>query len=144
MPRYTFRPLTRAEWQDLEDLFGPRGACGGCWCMWWRLTRAAFNAAKGKGNRGALKRLVDSGTVPGSLAYEGGRPVGWCSIAPRDHFPALDRSRVLARVDVVAGAAAATKTATCFFMRMPPCARTRIIVQPGRECNEVAPLRQSA
>ena len=23
-------------------LFGPRGAYGGGWCMWWRLTRKVF------------------------------------------------------------------------------------------------------
>ena len=33
------RPLTPDRWADLETRFGPRGACAGCWCMWWRLTR---------------------------------------------------------------------------------------------------------
>ena len=99
MPKLTFRPVTQAEWKDLEALFGPRGACAGCWCMWWRLPRSRFNAQKGEGNRRALKKLVAGGTVPGILAYKGERPVGWCSIGPRDDFPALDRSRVLARVD---------------------------------------------
>ena len=28
--------LTPADWPVLEQLFGPRGATGGCWCMWWR------------------------------------------------------------------------------------------------------------
>jgi GNAT superfamily N-acetyltransferase len=99
MPRLTFRPVTTVEWKDLEALFGPRGACAGCWCMWWRLPRAQVNAQKGEGNRRALRKLVARGTVPGILAYEGGRPVGWCSVAPRKRFPALERSRVLARVD---------------------------------------------
>src|ERR1700732_3862279 len=30
-------PLTPDHWDDFEVLFGPRGACAGCWCMWWRL-----------------------------------------------------------------------------------------------------------
>jgi len=34
LPRLTFRPLTRARWRDLEKLFGERGACAGCWCMY--------------------------------------------------------------------------------------------------------------
>ena len=38
-------PLTRGRWADLERLFGPRGAVGGCWCMDRRLTRAEFEAA---------------------------------------------------------------------------------------------------
>ena len=38
----TFYPLTPERWKDFEELFGPRGACGGCWCMWWRLKRSEF------------------------------------------------------------------------------------------------------
>ena len=98
-PRLRFMPVTPETWKDFARLFGPRGACAGCWCMWWRLPRSVFNEKKGDGNRRSMKKLVDSGVVPGILAYEGDRAVGWCSIAPRDDFPALDRSRVLARVD---------------------------------------------
>jgi GNAT superfamily N-acetyltransferase len=99
MPRTTFRPVTSDDWTDLQALFGPRGACGGCWCMWWRLPRSEFKEGAGEDNRKAMKKLLDAGVVPGVIAYEGDRPVGWCAIAPREHFPALDRSRVLARVD---------------------------------------------
>ncbi len=35
----------------------------------------------------------------GILAYVDGVPVGWCGIAPRETLPALDRSRILQRVD---------------------------------------------
>lgn len=97
--RITFRPVTAAEWDDLVDLFGPRGACGGCWCMWWRLSRRQFARLKGDGTRRALKRLVERGPAPGILAYDGDRAVGWCCVGPREDFPLLERSRVLARVD---------------------------------------------
>ena len=70
-PRVEFRPLTADRFFDLEALFGERGACGGCWCMWWQLARAEFNRQKGAGNRRAMKRIVDSGEVPGILAYAG-------------------------------------------------------------------------
>ncbi len=99
MPTLTFRPATSENWKDLTALFGPRGACAGCWCMWWRLPRSRFNAGKEGGNRRALKKLVDGGAEPGILAYDGARPVGWCSVAPREEFSGLERSRVLARVD---------------------------------------------
>ena len=98
-PSLSFHPLTAERWAEFETLFGPNGACGGCWCMWWRLPRSRFAAQKGEGNRRALRSLVDGGEVPGIMAYQGSRPVGWCSVAPRDSFPSLDRSRVLARVD---------------------------------------------
>jgi GNAT superfamily N-acetyltransferase len=95
----TFHPLTIDGWKDLESLFGERGACGGCWCMWWRLKRSEFEQQKGKKNKAALKKIVKSGQAPGILAYSEGRPIAWCSIGPRDTFPALERSRVLKRID---------------------------------------------
>lgn len=92
-------PLTSDRWNDFEQLFGKNGACGGCWCMLWRLSRKQFESQKGDGNRRAMKTLVESGDIPGLLGYLGGQPVGWCAIAPREHYPALNRSRVLKPVD---------------------------------------------
>jgi GNAT superfamily N-acetyltransferase len=94
-----FKPLTRETWRDFERLFGRSGACGGCWCMWWRQTRREFDEKHGAANKRAMKRIVDSGRVPGILAYSAGEPVGWCSVAPRDEYLSLDRSPVLKRLD---------------------------------------------
>lgn len=99
LPALAFHALTSPRWADLERLFGQRGACGGCWCMWWRLPRAHFDRQRGEKNRRALKRIVDSGEVPGILAYARGEPIGWCAVAPREAFSGLERSRILARVD---------------------------------------------
>jgi hypothetical protein len=92
-------PLTPERWPDLEALFGVRGACGGCWCMHWFLKRAEYEAQKGEGNRAALRAKVESGEVPGLLAYLDGRPAAWCAVQPRHRYPTLERSRTLARVD---------------------------------------------
>jgi GNAT superfamily N-acetyltransferase len=92
-------PVTPDRWPDLEALFGQRGACGGCWCMTWRLPRAVFESQKGEGNRKALGRLVKSGHAPGILLYDGTTPIGWCAVAPREQYPALERSRILKPVD---------------------------------------------
>jgi GNAT superfamily N-acetyltransferase len=94
-----FHPLTFERWGELERLFGKHGACGGCWCMWWRQTRAEFSRQHGEANRIALRRIVESGVVPGILAYSDAEPVGWCAVEPRESYPTLDRSRTLARVD---------------------------------------------
>lgn len=94
-----FHLLNSKRWADFEQLFGERGACGGCWCMHWRITRSEFEKQKGAGNRRAMKAVVASGQVPGILAYRKGIPIGWCSVAPRDDFPVLNRSRVLKKVD---------------------------------------------
>jgi GNAT superfamily N-acetyltransferase len=94
-----WKPLSRETWSDFEALFGPRGACGGCWCMTWRLRRAQFKANSGAGNRAAMRALVDGGSEPGVLLYEDGRAVAWCAVAPRDEYMRLAGSRVWAPVD---------------------------------------------
>ena len=93
------RPLTPSRWPDFDELFGKHGACGGCWCMWWRQTAKEHEAKKGEANRKAMKALVGAGRVPGLIAYHDGRPVGWISVAPRGEFKRLATSRILKPVD---------------------------------------------
>jgi GNAT superfamily N-acetyltransferase len=109
-----FHPLTAKQWKDLLNLFGERGACGGCWCMWWRMTRSEFNREKGEGNKKAFKKIVDRGEVPGILAYLGKEPIGWCSVAPREAFSSLERSRILKKVDNKP-----VWSVVCFFVAKP-------------------------
>ncbi len=114
LPELEFHPVTLARWKDLEDLFGEQGACGGCWCMWWRLKRSDFERQKGKKNKAALKKIVRSGQVPGILAYYQGKPVAWCSVGPRETYPALERSRILKRIDDKP-----VWSVVCFFIARP-------------------------
>ncbi len=106
-----FQPLTADNWPDLERLFGAKGACGGCWCMAWRLARGQWERQKGTGNKKALRSLVETGNRPGLIAYRADEPVGWCAVAPRAEYPVLDRSRTLARVDD-----RPVWSITCFFV----------------------------
>jgi GNAT superfamily N-acetyltransferase len=94
-----FHPLTPERWRDFESLFGERGACGGCWCMWARLAHSQYEMQKGARNKRAMKKLVDSGHMPGIIAYQDGQPIAWCSVAPREEFSRLERSRILKPVD---------------------------------------------
>jgi len=114
LPDLEFHPVTAEWWQDLETLFGERGACGGCWCMWWRLKRSQFDKQKGEGNKEALKRIVDSGEIPGLLAYAHAQPIAWCSVALRETYPALERSRILKRIDDEP-----VWSVVCFFVAKP-------------------------
>jgi GNAT superfamily N-acetyltransferase len=95
----SFHPLTPERWPDLEKLFGERGACGGCWCMAWRLPRAEWEAGRGERNKRALRSLAKGDISPGVLAYSGDEAIGWCAVAPRAVYVRLDKSRVLAPVD---------------------------------------------
>ena len=94
-----FHPVTPKRWGDFKTLFGEKGACGGCWCMLWRISRKEFEQQKGAANRQAMQAIVESGKIPGLLAYSEKHPVAWCSVAPREEFPALGRSRVLRKID---------------------------------------------
>lgn len=99
MRQFTFKPVTPDNWDHFETVMGPRGATGGCWCMYLRLSHADFEAQKGSANKTEMNAIVNSGEVPGILAYVDGQPVGWCSVAPREAFPRLERSRVAKRID---------------------------------------------
>jgi GNAT superfamily N-acetyltransferase len=111
MPITEIHPLTTGRWDDFENLFGPRGACGGCWCMYWKLTRKDFEAGTGNTNRLAQKAVVDGGHVPGLIAYVDGTPAGWVAIEPRQNYPTLGRSRILKPLDEEP-----VWSITCFFV----------------------------
>ncbi len=113
-PKLTIHPLTMDRWDDFVELFGTRGACGGCWCMTPRLTRREYEANKGAGNKRKMKALVRKGQVPGVLGYCDGAPIGWCSIEPRESFSALERSRVCKPVDDKP-----VWSIVCFFLAKP-------------------------
>ena len=114
MPSLTFSPVTSANWHDLERLFSERGVQNGCWCMYWREPRHEFSHNYGEGNKKALKKITDSGAVPGILAYQDGVPVGWCSVAPRTEFGVLSRSPTLKPVDDQP-----VWSIVCFFVSKP-------------------------
>lgn len=112
MPKLTFHPLTPDRWPDFELLFGGNGACGGCWCMAWRLPSKEFKQKQGDPNRRAMKKIVSTQTPPGILAYAGKEPVGWIALAPRETFVRLANSRVLAPIDEKP-----VWSVICFFIR---------------------------
>lgn len=107
----SFKPLTTDTWKAFEELFGPRGACGGCWCMTWRLQKAAFDEGKGDGNRKAFQKLVKKNEPVGMLAFSGETPAGWCAVAPREKYIRLERSRALKPVDEIP-----VWSVSCFFV----------------------------
>jgi GNAT superfamily N-acetyltransferase len=74
--------------------------------MFWRTKRSDFEKQSGEVNRQAMLSIIESGEVPGLLAYLVGDstnspllPIGWISIAPRQKFIALERSRLFKPID---------------------------------------------
>lgn len=87
------RELELGLWTQLETLFGKNGACGGCWCQWWRISGVEhWNDVKGEVAHFRLCRQVQEGQAHGVLAYDGDEAIGWCSFEPRSAFPRLQRS----------------------------------------------------
>ena len=63
-----------------------------------------------------MLKLVDAGTPIGVLAYKGTEPVGWCSVAPRETYVRLERSRSMPRMT---SSETPTWTVLCFFVARP-------------------------
>jgi ribosomal protein S18 acetylase RimI-like enzyme len=90
------RPLGADTWPDFVELFSRRGPRGGrrnapaygCWCMYWR----DRSLKHGEPKKRAMAKLARAGREPGLLAYAGGEPVGWVSVAPREEYTAILRS----------------------------------------------------
>ena len=79
--------------------------------MFWKLRGKAFDENTGEPARQMQKSIVESGTVPGLLAFDDDEPVGWIAIEPRSAYPKLAHSRILKPVDE-----ADVWSVTCFFV----------------------------
>ena len=96
----TVEPLSKKNWGKFIELFGVKGACGNCWCMYYRLSKSDFQEGKiDEGNKNAMKELVWNNQPAGLMALYEGRAIAWCAFAPRENFSKLGRSRVHKRID---------------------------------------------
>ncbi len=108
----TFEPLSKKNWPLFVQLFGERGACGNCWCMYFRLKKDDFVQGKeNDGNKNSLKELVWAGLPTGVIGIYDGQAVGWCAFAPREEYLKLENSRVHKRIDDTP-----VWSITCFFI----------------------------
>jgi GNAT superfamily N-acetyltransferase len=109
--RLQFHPVTRERLPDLARFSEGHGKFRYCSCMRWRMTSTQFKCSTRDARVAALEQLVDGNTPVGVLAYAEGEPVGWCSIAPRETYGALERYRALPRID-----SAPVWPVVCFFI----------------------------
>ena len=100
LEQLTFEPLTKDNWGKFLQLFGNKGACGNCWCMYYRLKKQDYQEGKqDDGNKNAMKELVWDNRPAGILGFYDGQPIAWCAFAPREDFQKLEKSRVHKRID---------------------------------------------
>jgi len=96
----TFEPVSKKNWGKFVQLFGEKGACGNCWCMYFRLKKSEFDEGKlNNGNKEAMKDLVWNGMPVGIIGLYDGEPIAWCAFAPRTDFLKLQNSRVHKPID---------------------------------------------
>jgi GNAT superfamily N-acetyltransferase len=109
----TFEPLSVKNWHSFADLFGNKGACGNCWCMYYRLKKQEFTEGKSDdGNKRAMQALVEAGRPTGVLGFYEGEAIAWCAFAPREDYIKLENSRVHKRIDNKV-----VWSIPCFFIR---------------------------
>jgi GNAT superfamily N-acetyltransferase len=83
--KLSFKPVTKSTRDDFVKLFTSRGAPSYCWCMAWRATKEEVDTPGPKRQAFMMKR-IDARVPVGILGYEGGEPVAWVSIAPKDTY----------------------------------------------------------
>jgi len=108
----SFEPLSKSNWNKFVQLFGDKGACGNCWCMYHRLKKSDFDEGKSdNGNKTAMKAIVWQNKPAGIIGFYDDKPVAWCAFAPREDFLKVENSRVHKRIDD-----AAVWSIPCFFI----------------------------
>jgi len=99
MEELSYKNLSNKTWQDLEILFGEKGACGGCWCMYWRQKSTDYKKNKNEPNKKLLKKLVDEKKELGLIFYVKDEPIAWCSVSPRQEIYRIQNSRSFKPID---------------------------------------------
>jgi GNAT superfamily N-acetyltransferase len=94
---FEVRPATGDIWPELEALFGPQGACYGCWCSHFRVAPKLRQAMDRDERKALLKAATGAPLPPGLIAFEEDRPVGWVQVTPRSHVPRWNTNRTVSR-----------------------------------------------
>jgi GNAT superfamily N-acetyltransferase len=93
----TVVPANTVSWEDLQLVFGTRGAASRCQCQRYKLApRESFGSFPAEERAFRLRQQTDcghptSGTTSGLVALDGDEPVGWCAVEPRREYAGLLR-----------------------------------------------------
>lgn len=114
----TIRSASDVPWADLERVFDTPGDPRTCWCQYFKVTGAAWEAARPADLAPMLRDQARRGSpTPGLIAYVDDEPAGWVAVEPRDHYPRLRRSRVVKGGTVEAWDDASVWSIVCFVVR---------------------------
>jgi GNAT superfamily N-acetyltransferase len=114
----TVHSIADVPWDDVRTVFGTRGDPSTCWCQYFKLSKAAFDAATREECADMLRHQVrENQPAPGVIAYLDGDPVGWCAVEPKTHYDRLRRSTI-ARQSAEDPDDAYDWAVTCFVVRV--------------------------
>ena len=90
-------PANEAPWEDLQLVFGTRGAPAWCQCQRYKLRpKEAFRNFPVHERAERLRSQAGCGDpaarTSGLVAYLAGEPVGWCAVEPRPAYTSLVRN----------------------------------------------------
>lgn len=120
MPDIVIHPLSSDRTNDFVDLFGPQGACYGCWCTSFMLRPKIRHAMTTDERRGVMMDRIANGRPPGLLAYHDSKAVGWMQIGPRSDTPEWNNlGRVSAPLPDALPDDTTVWSITCFFFARP-------------------------
>jgi GNAT superfamily N-acetyltransferase len=118
-------PANAASCEDLQTIFGTRGAAATCQCQRYKLRRReAFRSFPAEVRADRLRRQTECGhprsdTTSGLVAYLDGQPVGWCAVEPRTAYEGLVRNNRVPWTDRDEDKADDSVWAvTCFMIRV--------------------------
>jgi GNAT superfamily N-acetyltransferase len=86
-----------ASWEDLDAIFGARGAGANCYCQRYKLAPGeSFRGFPAEERAHRLRVQTECGnpgsqTTSGLVAYLDGEPAGWCAVEPRPAYDGLVR-----------------------------------------------------
>ena len=96
-PALSVVPANEASCDDLQTLFGARGAAAWCQCQRYKLRpRESFRSFPVEERARRLREQTACGhpqsdRTSGLVAYLGAEPVGWCAVEPRTAYDGLLR-----------------------------------------------------
>ena len=106
-----YHPVTPLRLKDLAEFSEQHGRFRYCSCMRWRLKSSDYKQSTKETRIAGLESLVGCGVPIGILAYSDNVPIGWCSVAPRETFEAVERYQKLRPIDDES-----VWSVTCFFV----------------------------
>jgi GNAT superfamily N-acetyltransferase len=98
-PEVAIVPANEASFQDLQAVFGTRGAAAICQCQRYKLRpKEAFAKFPVEERAMRLHAQTNAGdpeadTTSGLVAYLEGEPAGWCAVEPRPAYSGLLRNQ---------------------------------------------------